>query len=46
MEYVNFPIVALGAALICLIGITLYAITQRGASRMGSGSTGMMARRK
>src|SRR3982750_4034059 len=33
MEYVNFPIVALGAALICLIGLTLYAITQRGALR-------------
>ena len=24
MEYVNFPIVALGAALISLIGITIY----------------------
>ena len=33
MEYVNFPIVALGAALICLIGITIYAITQRGSLR-------------
>jgi signal transduction histidine kinase len=33
MEYINFPIVALGAALICLIGVTLYAITQRGSLR-------------
>src|SRR6185369_12762217 len=33
MDYVNFPIVALGAALICLIGITIYAITQRGSLR-------------
>lgn len=33
MEIVNFPIVALGAALICLIGVTLYAITQRGSLR-------------
>jgi len=33
MEIVNFPIVALGAALICLIGITIYAITQRGVIR-------------
>ena len=33
MEYVNFPIVALGAALICLIGITIYAITQRSGLR-------------
>jgi len=33
MEYVNFPIVALGAALICLIGITIYAITQRAGLR-------------
>ena len=29
MEFINFPIVALGAALICLIGVTIYAITQR-----------------
>ncbi|HEU4592870.1 MAG TPA: ATP-binding protein [Steroidobacteraceae bacterium] len=33
MEYLNFPIVALGAALICLIGVTLYAISQRGSLR-------------
>src|SRR6187549_3832808 len=33
MEFLNFPIVALGAALICLIGVTIYAITQRGALR-------------
>jgi signal transduction histidine kinase len=33
MEFLNFPIVALGAALICLIGVTLYAITQRGSLR-------------
>ncbi len=33
MEYVNFPIVALGAALVCLIGVTLYAISQRAGLR-------------
>jgi len=33
MEYINFPIVALGAALISLIGVTLYAITQRSSLR-------------
>ena len=33
MEILTFPIVALGAALICLIGVTLYAITQRGSLR-------------
>ena len=33
MEYANFPIVALGAALICLIGITIYAISQRAGLR-------------
>src|SRR6187401_785674 len=33
MDFVNFPIVALGASLVCLIGVTLYAITQRGALR-------------
>ena len=33
MEYLNFPIVALGAALICLIGVTLYAIAQRSSLR-------------
>src|SRR5678816_1910023 len=33
MDFVNFPIVALGAALICLIGVTIYAITQRGSIR-------------
>jgi chemotaxis protein histidine kinase CheA len=29
MELINFPIVALGAALICLIGISIFAISQR-----------------
>lgn len=33
MEFINFPIVALAAALICLIGMTIYALTQRGALR-------------
>ena len=33
MEVLNFPIVALGAALICLIGVTIYAITQRSSLR-------------
>src|SRR3954447_15768226 len=33
MEFINFPIVALGAALICLIGVSIYAITQRGSIR-------------
>ena len=33
MEIINFPIVALGAALVCLIGVTIYAITQRGSLR-------------
>src|SRR5215831_3447032 len=33
MEFLNFPIVALGAALISLIGVTIYAITQRGSLR-------------
>jgi hypothetical protein len=33
MEYVTFPIVALGAALICLIGVTIYAISQRAGLR-------------
>ncbi|MEO8016576.1 MAG: hypothetical protein ABI769_02080, partial [Pseudomonadota bacterium] len=33
MEFINFPVVALGAALICLIGVTLYAITQRSSLR-------------
>jgi signal transduction histidine kinase len=33
MEFLNFPTVALAAALICLIGVTLYAITQRGSLR-------------
>ena len=33
MDILNFPIVALGAALICLIGVTLYAITQRSSLR-------------
>ena len=29
MELINFPIVALGTALICLLGITIFAISQR-----------------
>ena len=29
MDVLNFPIVALGTALICLIGVTLYALAQR-----------------
>jgi signal transduction histidine kinase len=33
MDFLNFPIVALGAALICLIGVSIYAITQRGSLR-------------
>jgi signal transduction histidine kinase len=33
MEFLNFPIVALGAALVCLIGVSIYAITQRGSLR-------------
>jgi signal transduction histidine kinase len=33
VEIVNFPIVALGAALICLIGVSIYAITQRSSIR-------------
>ena len=33
MDVLDFPIVALGAALICLIGVTLYAITLRGSLR-------------
>jgi signal transduction histidine kinase len=33
MEFLNFPTVALGAALICLIGVTLYAMAQRGSIR-------------
>src|SRR6188508_2639035 len=33
MEFINFPIVALGLALICLIGVTIYAITQRASIR-------------
>jgi len=33
MEFLNFPIVALGTALICLIGVTIYAITLRGSLR-------------
>jgi chemotaxis protein histidine kinase CheA len=33
MEILNFPIVALGTALICLIGVSIYAITQRGSIR-------------
>jgi signal transduction histidine kinase len=33
MDFINFPVVALGAALICLIGVTIYAITQRGSLR-------------
>ena len=33
MEFINFPIVALGASLICLIGVTIYAISQRAGLR-------------
>jgi signal transduction histidine kinase len=33
VDYLNFPIVALGTALICLIGVTLYAISQRASLR-------------
>jgi signal transduction histidine kinase len=33
MDFLNFPIVALGTALICLIGVTIYAITQRSSLR-------------
>ncbi len=33
MDVLNFPIVALGAALVCLIGVTIYALTQRGSLR-------------
>lgn len=33
MDAVNFPTVALGLSLVCLIGVTLYAIAQRGAIR-------------
>jgi signal transduction histidine kinase len=33
MDVLNFPIVALAAALICLIGMTIYALTQRGTLR-------------
>ena len=29
MEFLNFPTVALGASLVCLIGMTIYAIMQR-----------------
>jgi chemotaxis protein histidine kinase CheA len=33
VEILNFPIVALGTALICLIGVTIYAVMQRGGIR-------------
>ena len=33
MEFLNFPIVALGTALICLIGVSIFAITLRGSIR-------------
>src|SRR3954463_6944402 len=33
MEFINFPIVALGTALICLIGVTIFAMTQRNSIR-------------
>src|SRR4051812_11910424 len=33
MEFLNFPIVALGTALICLIGVTIFAMTQRNSIR-------------
>src|SRR3954464_9589448 len=34
MEFLNFPIVALGTALICLIGVTIFAMTQRNSIRL------------
>jgi chemotaxis protein histidine kinase CheA len=33
MDVLNFPVIALGAALICLIGVTIYALTQRSSIR-------------
>ena len=33
MEFLNFPTVALATALVCLIGVTLYAIAQRSSLR-------------
>src|SRR4051812_30490202 len=33
MDYLNFPTVALAAALVCLIGMTIYALMQRGSLR-------------
>jgi signal transduction histidine kinase len=33
MDFINFPTVALAGALVCLIGVTLYAIMQRGSIR-------------
>jgi signal transduction histidine kinase len=33
VEFLNFPIVALGTALVCLIGVTLYAISLRSGLR-------------
>src|SRR3954470_9510545 len=33
MEFLNFPIVALGTALICLIGVTIFAMNQRNSIR-------------
>ena len=33
MEFVNFPTVALAGALVCLIGVTIYALMQRSSIR-------------
>lgn len=33
MDFLNFPTVALGGALICLIGVTIYALMQRSSIR-------------
>jgi len=33
MDFLNFPTVALAGALVCLIGVTIYAIMQRGSIR-------------
>jgi chemotaxis protein histidine kinase CheA len=33
MEFLNFPTVALGASLVCLIGMTIYSIMQRSSIR-------------
>jgi signal transduction histidine kinase len=33
MDFINFPTVALAGALVCLIGVTIYALMQRGSIR-------------